>query len=205
MIIAAMPCDTFGKVVYSSFTTSCTRCGTRRSATRCRRRTRPRPRRPSWSCAAGASRWTRPRPRPTSPRTSAWSTRSSCRTLADQKIGLTRPGHERQGRRRILDGMVDYGGARARARAPTLSGMKLRPSPRDYGKFVPIASKTVEQMLDPKNIAEKAAIMEKAQMKPETTSAAAPRSRSRPTSSRCSTSSTPTTAASSTRRSSRRA
>ena len=32
---------------------------------------------------------------------------------------------------------------------------------------MPIASKTVEQMLDPKNIAEKAAIMEKAQMKPE--------------------------------------
>jgi len=62
--------------------------------------------------------------------------------LSNSKIGLTRL--------QVASVMCD---------AEILDGMV------DYWKFVPTASKTIEQMLDPKNIAEKAAIMEKASIR----------------------------------------
>jgi hypothetical protein len=37
----------------------------------------------------------------------------------------------------------------------------------DYWKFLPIAAKTIEEMLDPKTLADKAAVMAKAAVAPE--------------------------------------
>ena len=147
MVIASMPVDTFGKVVYSKFGgimykvryTTIRNAMMEKNATAtektvmelCREQERKTMEPPASADDEPAY-------------VGMVTTKQLQDALAHQKIGLTRL--------QVTSVMCD---------AEILDGMV------DYWKFVPIASKTVEQMLDPKNIAEKAAIMEKASIKPE--------------------------------------
>ena len=124
MIIAAMPCDTFGKVVYSKFHDIMykVRHTTIRNAMQEKNATATEKAIMELCRAKERESMDPPATAADEPATSAWSTRSSCRTLADQKIGLTRlQVTSVMCDAEILDGMVDYWKARARARALPLS------------------------------------------------------------------------------------